>query len=533
MISNAFKLRLPLLLSLLVSLATNALALAPHEILLLVNENSPESLAVANHYIDARKIPDRNVIYLDVPRADKWLTPEEYTESIEQPVLKATIERGLVGQALAWVYSAGFPFKVASKPLSVSITALPMLRGQEIPKQGIIKGGSWRSPIFSGPSSPGGKRGESISLIRLAPILTTNMPPVCISLGYTGERGVTTDEITAMVDRSVISDYRKPDAPVILSTNQTIRSKCRSWIFKTEPENIRKAGRTVEVGHNLYKGSFGGYMGGATAIDTTQLKLSGGAIAEHLTSFGAAFDQKAQMKCSAWIRAGASATAGTVEEPYALWTKFLHARVFEHQANGCTALESMALATCSPLQTYFMGDPLSRPFMDKIAFAPTVTVDEKRELVTFSPNLTNDNPWVILVDGVLITGRLQSPRVSLPFSQMSSGYHTVRIFAFTDTAVRHYSEFVSGFTVPGRKQVTFKEEPAIQGQTDGKRRFRITADGTPKNLRLSQGRRVVGEGELVELDPAVFGSGPIWLWAEADYEESRMRVRSAPVKIEL
>jgi len=154
--------------------------------------------------------------------------------------------------------------------------------------------------------------------------------------------------------------------------------------------------------------------------------------------------------------------------------------------------------------------------MDKIAFEPTVELDTERELMTVTPNIPGDQPWVILVDGVLITGRLDAPRVSLPFSQMSSGYHTLRVFTFNDSAVRHYSEHVTGFTVPGRKQVTLKEE---MGPDPSKRRFRISADGSPKNLRLSQGRKLVGEGEVVEVDPALVGSGPVWLWAEADYEE--------------
>ena len=54
---------------LLVSLLLLApVALAPHQVLLLVNENSPDSVRVANHYTHLRGIPQINVVRLDLRR---------------------------------------------------------------------------------------------------------------------------------------------------------------------------------------------------------------------------------------------------------------------------------------------------------------------------------------------------------------------------------------------------------------------------------------------------------------------------------
>ncbi len=40
----------------------------PENVLLVVNEDSPSSKLIANHYISLRQIPDRNVVYLtDIP----------------------------------------------------------------------------------------------------------------------------------------------------------------------------------------------------------------------------------------------------------------------------------------------------------------------------------------------------------------------------------------------------------------------------------------------------------------------------------
>lgn len=505
-----------------------AFGLAPHELLLLVNEDSQESLAVANHYIDARDIPARNVVYLSIPENPGWLSPEQFSEHIEEPVLKVLMQRRLIGQALVWVYSAGFPFKVTTKP-HTSITGLPMVRG-DIPPEASIKAGAWRSPFFGGPPSQGGPRGPSISLVRLSTLLTTNMVPVCMSLGYIGERGLDVEDITAMIDRSVAADCSKPKQAVLISTNANVRSTCRKWLMESEPDFARKAGRAVQIDSANPPGTYSGYMTGAASVPTDGLRFVGGSFAEHLTSFGGAFDIDAQMKCSSWIRAGATATSGAVTEPFALWTKFVSPRVFEHQAMGLANVEAMVLSSLMPLQSYFMGEPLCAPYMDRIAFEPTVVVDAALELVTITPNLPkedSDLAWVILVDGFLASGRLDTPRISIPFKQLSHGWHELRVFAYRNKDfVRHYGQVVTGFMVPGEKEAFI----SIDVLDDGKLRCRVAANGKPATVRLSQGLRVLGEGPVIELDASRLGKGPVSLHAEADYAEDKMRVRSKPFR---
>ena len=72
----------------------------PQNVLLVVNEDSPESLAVANHYIKLRDIPPRNVVYLKGVAA----SPKDGGESISarffqtqifEPIHAAISERKL------------------------------------------------------------------------------------------------------------------------------------------------------------------------------------------------------------------------------------------------------------------------------------------------------------------------------------------------------------------------------------------------------------------------------------------------------
>jgi len=96
------------------------------------------------------------------------------------------------------------------------------------------------------------------------------------------------------------------------------------------------------------------------------MRFAPGAFADHLTSWGASFEQGGQAKVTEWLKNGAAFTAGTVTEPMAIWTKFPHACLFTHYMAGCSAIEALYLSVLSPLQLLPLGDPLANPWADKI-----------------------------------------------------------------------------------------------------------------------------------------------------------------------
>jgi hypothetical protein len=70
-------------------LAASVSAQMPNEVLLLVNKQSQASLKVANVYAQTRKIPLRNMVWLDVPKSvyegTATITPEQFTQLIWEP----------------------------------------------------------------------------------------------------------------------------------------------------------------------------------------------------------------------------------------------------------------------------------------------------------------------------------------------------------------------------------------------------------------------------------------------------------------
>ncbi len=84
----------------------------PENLLLVVNADSPDSVAVANEYVSLRKVPATNVVTLRGLPAGPTIKLAEFKERILRPVLDAAKQRGLAGQIDYLVYSAGFPYAV-------------------------------------------------------------------------------------------------------------------------------------------------------------------------------------------------------------------------------------------------------------------------------------------------------------------------------------------------------------------------------------------------------------------------------------
>jgi hypothetical protein len=98
-----------------------------------------------------------------------------------------------------------------------------------------------------------------------------------------------------------------------------------------------------------------------------------GALADHLTSFGGDLLATSQMNILDWIRAGVTASYGTVTEPTANPSKFPQPVVLVSQYfYGNTSLEAYNKSVLVPYQGVFVGEPLARPFGTKAYFAHRV-----------------------------------------------------------------------------------------------------------------------------------------------------------------
>ena len=102
-------------------LCSNLFAQGPENTLVVVNAESLDSLAIANHYIQLRDIPATNVVYLKGITTSKKHGPESSStialqSKILGPILKAIEDRGIEPQIDCVAYSAGFPTRINFHP---------------------------------------------------------------------------------------------------------------------------------------------------------------------------------------------------------------------------------------------------------------------------------------------------------------------------------------------------------------------------------------------------------------------------------
>ena len=100
---------------------SSVLAQSPESTLLVVNKESPDSIAIAERYVQLRNIPLVNVVYLRGITNNKKLdfessSSDAFEQQILNPILKAMKDRGIEDQIDCITYSAGFPTRFNFQP---------------------------------------------------------------------------------------------------------------------------------------------------------------------------------------------------------------------------------------------------------------------------------------------------------------------------------------------------------------------------------------------------------------------------------
>lgn len=453
------------LLFILLFLASAARALCPHEVLVIANDDSLDSVLVAKTFLRLRDIPEANLVRLSIPeevyKGGRGISPKEFTTLIWNPVQKALDERGLRRHILVWAYSTDIPFHVKTHP-EISTTGLTFLRNRlpadlvealGHPVDGKTKSdpnlSMYVSPLFAGPNDKAAPQPASKTFEHLHSALLNDMPIPAMYLGWTEPRGNTVDEILDCLKRGRASDGTRPSGPVVFSTNEDIRSTSRSWEYPGVCSALPLLGVHAESTPVFPKeGLVCGFMTGMANLPASGMQFLPGAYADHFTSCAALFHGSSQTKLSEWIRRGATASSGAVTEPYAYWQKFPGAALFLHQARGCTMVEAIYQSVRCPLQLLPVGDPLARPWgvipRVSVAGLPTGPVSGRVEVsaTTDQPDLFSRFDW--LVDGRPVGSGATH---LLDTVLLSNGTHRLRAVARNRGPLRHNGHAEVAFEV--------------------------------------------------------------------------------------
>jgi uncharacterized protein (TIGR03790 family) len=350
----------------------NSYGLGPENCLLIVNANDPDGLAVANHYRSVRKIPDRNVVYLDYKSNKQIISFDEYQRLIRDPVLEHMKKKKLEGTISVWVTPTGLPHMVGKNSLS-----------------GVIFFGAEQQTVQRG-NSPA----EFKELNRYAMLMQGFHPPPPGKIGpflHMRLDAGSYEQTVAMINRSANSDNSHPDGTVYLcdgigeraSRKDSIPGAMRFLAALKIPAVHVVNNFSVQDKHNVL-----GIYTGVWSFDFKNLDFVPGALGDHLTSLGGSLHGSLdQMLCTVWLQKGCSASYGTVIEPWNYAQKFPMPFLYAYYGMGLTAVESYWMSVIWPQQGLFVGDPLTKPFANPPSIAITNLTEDQQVSGNFDIDL--------------------------------------------------------------------------------------------------------------------------------------------------
>ncbi len=530
---------------------------SPENLLLIVDPADPDSLHVANYYVNARQIPANNVLYM-YPGASDYPT---FAENNLDAFFGYLTNAGTADHVDYVVLMPGAPFYVYAPDLvsdqcyPVSRFATPSCYTLAFQAEDILTGTLSSNKVnrfFPVTFDHHGFDSE-IAWYRGNPSDSSVAEQYFIgaTLGYAGNNGNTIAETLDMIDRSVAADGSRPDGTFYFMDNTAdpLRN-VRADFYPGVVSAITDIGGQAEILSGALPTGEDDCLGVVTGDDHLNIPgdsftLIPGAFADHLTSYAARFDTDSQTKVSAWIQQGASGSWGAVEEPCNYTGKFPNPRLHRFYLEGASLGEAaFRSALYYPFQMLLYGDPMTRPF----AHLPTVTVPDAPTApvsgtITLTPNATTTHPTAdiaqldLLVDGLLFASILPGEAFTVDTTLLSDGWHDLRVLAFDDTDVKSAGRWLGELVVDNTGRSTTLDPLPLAGDLATAFVCDIgTSTEAPIETRLIHNGRVVAASTSGSPTLTVYGrtlgAGPASLQAEALYLDGS-RVRSAPVQLEL
>ena len=358
--------------------ASQALAQAPSNVLLVANDREPVSGQVAAYYASRRNLPPEQVVHIETATTER-ISRDDYARQIEAPVRAWLQAHDAQDRILYIVLTKGVPLAISGTEgptgtMSSVDSELTLLyrRMSGVP---VSIDGSVENPYFA---AAGATQAPTFSHASFDIYLVTRLD------------GFTAQDAMALVDRSIAASR---DGSIVVSSRQTAQpSATDQWVDRTI-DRLTEIGAKDRVA--LWRTDAGsppaaraiGYLSSgsndpATAGRTPPLAFSPGALAAMFLSTDARtmVEPPAQWKPSPaglnyagssqsligdLVRAGVTGVAGQVSEPYLAGT--VHPdRLFPGYLSGLNLAE--AFYRSIPVlswHTIVIGDPLCAPFRDQ------------------------------------------------------------------------------------------------------------------------------------------------------------------------
>ena len=328
-------------------------------VVVVINQNSTNSLQLGNYYCEKRGVPPQNVLRINWAGSKVDWTKSDFDDLLRTPLNAMLASRQLTNQIDYVLLSMDIPYRVAesSPPSAVGVngTTSALFYGFKT-DQGESSCGL--------PTGTTNQYAGSEGIFRQTPPVSSTSNAWLVTMLTSSNL----PQAKAVVDRGVTSDYSAPTQTIILakSPNDRLR-RVRLHVFDNAVLNVRLRGNAAIARTNaaspLGMGTLLGYAGGDQVVSLTGGIFAPGAMADNLTSFsGYLFENSGHTDALDFLNSGATASYGTIIEPCAYLGKFPNAQNFFYQARGFSVAESYYMSVTNPYQGVMIGEPLAAPF---------------------------------------------------------------------------------------------------------------------------------------------------------------------------
>ena len=317
--------------------------------IVVVNQNSPDSVEVGNYYCERRQVPPENLLRINWSGGNIAWTNSEFETLLLSPLLNTITNRQLQRQIFYVVLSMDIPFQTVYAGMVNSTTAA----------------------LFYGVKNEGGSEWQSITNSYGASEMPFSSSPPLSAPGYSFLATMLTansaSEARVLIDRGVAADGKFPSQAVFLEKSSDPARNIRYWGFDNAVFNAQVA-RTSSLLRTNCNSPLGqtnllGLQTGLAQFEISPNSFVPGAMADSLTSFGGIiFGPNDHTTLLAFIGAGASGSYGTVTEPLPITQKFPAAQNYFYQARGFTIAECYYQSIYEPYQGLVVAEPLAAPF---------------------------------------------------------------------------------------------------------------------------------------------------------------------------
>lgn len=332
------------------------------------NSNDPTSIVLAQEYANKRNIPKEHIISVALP-VQKNISASQ--AQVLTAVLNSVPEAK--GFALAWSQ----PYRVGSNQSITSFVSNGLVPDSNF--TGICNTTPSSSYYHSGPYKIVDTQSNSM-------IKKSNIKPAMLLASYTSINGTAIIDPTQIkpntnemdnylagirdtIDKGIKADYQfyKGTAYYLKTTDNARNVRYSDQLRAANTYQSYLNSQYLEQNNLQGKTDILIYQTGLANLDPSEAgtnKYLPGAIADTLTSYsGGLYDSGGQISILSYLKAGATASYGTVREPCNFTSKFPQATVLvPHLLAGDSLIEAYNKSVQAPTEGLFIGEPLARPY---------------------------------------------------------------------------------------------------------------------------------------------------------------------------